>query len=211
MEYKNNSFKHKEEQKRNIADEQRKAVEERRKRIQNSGKATVKKKNGFQKFVDEFINVDMPAIKDYVIKDVVIPMTKRAISDTVMNTINMLFYGEQGRNKVNSNSPVSKVSYRSFYDNPSSNSNLRSSVNTSTYAYDEITFDSRGYAELVLQQMDDIIATYNFVRVADFYELIGKTGSYTDNNYGWTNLRSAQVVQVRDGYKIKLPRALPLD
>lgn len=211
MEYKNNSFKHKEEQKRNIADEQRKAVEERRKRIQNSGKATVKKKNGFQKFVDEFINVDMPAIKDYVIKDVVIPMTKRAISDTVMNTINMLFYGEQGRNKVNNNSPVSKVSYRSFYDNPSSNSNLRSSVNTSTYAYDEITFDSRGYAELVLQQMDDIIAAYNFVRVADFYELIGKTGSYTDNNYGWTNLRSAQVVQVRDGYKIKLPRALPLD
>lgn len=210
MEYKNNSFKHKEEQKRHIADEQKRAVEERRKQIQKSGTATLKKKSGFQKFIEEFINVDMPAIKDYVIKDVVIPMTKRAISDTIMNTINMLFYGEQGRNK-NNNSPVSKISYRSFYDNPTSNSNLRSPANTSTYAYDEITLSTRGYAELVLQQMDDIVAAYGFVRVADFYELVGVTGSYTDNNYGWTNLRTAQVVQVRDGYKIKLPRAMPLD
>lgn len=210
MEYKNNSFKHKEEQKRNIADEQKRAVEERRKQIQKSGTATFKKKSGFQKFIEEFINVDMPAIKDYVVKDVVIPMTKRAISDTIMNTINMLFYGEQGRNK-NNNSPVSKISYRSFYDNPTSNSSLRSPANTSTYAYDEITLSTRGYAELVLQQMDDIVAAYGFVRVADFYELVGVTGSYTDNNYGWTNLRTAQVVQVRDGYKIKLPRAMPLD
>lgn len=209
--YKNNSFKHKEELKKKSVDEQKKEVEERRKRIQQSGTVTIKKKNGFQKFVDEFINVDAPAIRDYVVKDVVVPMVKRALSDGITSVVSMLLYGDQGRNKSN-NSPVSKVSYRSYYDNPSSsNSYLRNTSNPSTYAYDEITFDSRGYAELVLQQMDDIIAAYNFVRVADFYELIGKTGSYTDNNYGWTNLRTAQVVQVRDGYKIKLPRALPLD
>ena len=42
-------------------------------------------------------------------------------------------------------------------------------------------------------------------------DLVGVTGNYTDNKYGWTNIRNAEVVRVRDGYRIKLPRALPID
>ena len=52
---------------------------------------------------------------------------------------------------------------------------------------------------------------YGTVRVADLYDLVGVTGQYTDNNYGWTNIRNAEIVRVRDGYKIKMPRALPLN
>ena len=51
---------------------------------------------------------------------------------------------------------------------------------------------------------------YSFVRVADLYDLVGVTGLFTDNNYGWTNIRNAKIVRVRDGYKIDMPRALPL-
>ena len=58
--------------------------------------------------------------------------------------------------------------------------------------------------------MDEMMETYGQVRVADMYDLVGITGEYTDNNYGWTNIRNAEVVRVRDGYKIKMPRALPL-
>ena len=42
------------------------------------------------------------------------------------------------------------------------------------------------------------------------YDLVGITGQYTDNNYGWTNLRNAEPVRTRDGYMLKLPRAIPL-
>jgi len=50
------------------------------------------------------------------------------------------------------------------------------------------------------------------VSVADLYELVGIQGSYTDNKYGWTkNIRNASVVRVRDGYLLKLPKALPFD
>ena len=59
--------------------------------------------------------------------------------------------------------------------------------------------------------MDELIEHYGIVSVADLYDLVGITGSYTDNKYGWTDIRTAQVVRVRDGYKIKLPRAIPLD
>ena len=58
--------------------------------------------------------------------------------------------------------------------------------------------------------MDEIMEEYGIVRVADLYDLVGITGDYTDNKYGWTNIRSAEVVRVRDGYKIKMPRAMPI-
>ena len=60
--------------------------------------------------------------------------------------------------------------------------------------------------------MEEIIATYGLVSVADFYELVGVPSNYTDNNYGWSNLRNAYVDRLRDGgYIIKLPRAFQLD
>ena len=60
--------------------------------------------------------------------------------------------------------------------------------------------------------MDELISTYGIVSVADLYDLVGITGgSYTDNKYGWTNVHNASVIRVRDGYMIKMPKALPLD
>lgn len=47
--------------------------------------------------------------------------------------------------------------------------------------------------------------------VADLYDLVGINGNYTDNKYGWFNIRTASVVRVRDGYMIKLPKAVPLN
>jgi hypothetical protein len=56
-----------------------------------------------------------------------------------------------------------------------------------------------------------LIDTYGIVSVADFYDLVGITGNYTDNKYGWNNIHSASIVRVREGYMIKLPRALALN
>ena len=79
------------------------------------------------------------------------------------------------------------------------------------YDYDDIILESRGEAEDVLERMDELIATYQVVSVADFYDLVGVSGNYTDNKYGWTDIRNASVIRVRDGYMIKLPKALPLN
>ena len=58
--------------------------------------------------------------------------------------------------------------------------------------------------------MDELIKEYGQVAVADLYDLVGITGSYTDNKYGWTNLRNAEAIRDRDGYLLRLPKALPL-
>ena len=70
--------------------------------------------------------------------------------------------------------------------------------------------ETRGEAEEVLARMDELIDMYGQVSVADLYDLVGKTCEYTDNKYGWTNIRNAEPVRVRDGYLLKMPKALPI-
>ena len=68
----------------------------------------------------------------------------------------------------------------------------------------------RAEAEEVLDRMSEIIDTYGAVSVADLYDLVDVSGTYTDNNYGWDNLRNAEAVRVRDGYILKLPKITAL-
>lgn len=200
-EYKSNSHKSKENQKNIVATE---------KKVEKviSGSVRSKKKNGIQKFADNFIAEDINNVKSYIFMDVLVPAIKKAFSDVVTNGIDMILYGETGGRKRNT--PGSKVSYRSYYDKP--NERERSHLRTSNgRSYDDIVLDNRGEAEGVLSKMEELMDVYGVVSVADLYDLVGIDGDYTDNKYGWTDIRSASIVRTRDGgYLIKLPRALPI-
>lgn len=200
-EYKPNSHKYKEDQNRSVPEKKVEKV--------IAGTVKSKKKSEIRKFTDVFVSEDINNVKSYILLDVLIPAIKKAISDIVTNGIDMILYGETGKTK--SNSTASKVSYRSYYDGRNDRRDY-SAIRTKTgYNYDDIIFDNRGEAEDVLSRMDELISTYGLVSVADLYDLVGITGNYTDNKYGWTDIRSAAVIRVRDGYMLKLPKALPLN
>ena len=59
--------------------------------------------------------------------------------------------------------------------------------------------------------MVEIIDNYGFVTVADMYDMVDLTAPYTAAKYGWTNIRTAEVIRGRDGYMLKLPKAMPVD
>lgn len=163
-----------------------------------------KKKSGFSKFMSSIVAEDMANVRSYIFIDVLIPAIKKAIDDIIKNGIDMLLYGSSSKP---SKSNVSKVSYGKFYEKPEERLSLPSNV----LNYDDILFANRGDAEAVLSAMEDIIEQYGVVSVGDLYDLAAvSTTNYTVNKYGWTNLRSAEVVRGRDGYLIKLPRALPI-
>lgn len=196
-EYKSNSHRSKEIER---AEREVKKVE----RVVN-GKVKSKKKN---KFADTFISEDAASVKEYIIFDVLIPAAKNAISDMVTTGIQMMLYGEvRGTSKTKG----SKVSYSKYYDDRRERDYDRRNRTRSGYDYDEIILETRAEAEEVLNSMDDLLDRYGLVSVADLYDLVGITGNYTDNKYGWTNLRHASVQRLRDGYLLKLPRAIPLD
>lgn len=202
-EYASNSHKSKEEQKETLPEKKIEKV--------ISGTAKTKKKSEVRKFTDVFISEDMDSVKSYIFMDVIVPAVKKAISDVVTNGIDMLLYGESG-GRSNKKSTASRVSYRSYYDSPNDRREPRATErNRMGYSYDNIILDNRGEAEDVLTRMDELVQTYGLVSVADFYDLVGVSGNYTDNKYGWTDIRNASIVRTREGYMIKMPKALPLD
>jgi hypothetical protein len=199
--YKPNSYKSKEE---NLPA----TTESKKAQKVVSGTVRAKKRNEAQKLADVFISEDASKVKSYIVEDVLIPTIKKTIYDIFTESLAMIFGFGPGRGKSSTSS--SKISYVS-YDKFSSSKPNRGPVTKSTYSYDDITLESRGDAEAVLIQMDELLDKYQMVSVADFYDCVGVAGNYTDNKYGWTDLRNAQVIRTREGYKIKLPRAYPLD
>ena len=205
-EYKPNSNKLKAEQKENNK------LEERKVEKIIKGNIKTKQKSKFSKLTEEFISEDAKNVKSYVFGEVFIPAIKKLISEIVTDGIDIILYGESKRGK-RGNSIADRVSYRSYYDRDRDRDNRisRSESIYGGYSYKDISFDNRADAEDVLERMDELMSTYGLVRVADLYDLVGITGNYTDNKYGWTNIRNAEIVRVRDGYIIKLPRAVPID
>ena len=177
-----------------------------------AGSVKIKKKSGIRKFADIFVEEDVSNVKSFIFFDVVIPAVKKLISDTITNSLDMLLYGGRGSGKRSSSLP-SKISYTKYYDEPRKESRYKYYNNNqqAKYDFDEIVIESRGDAEAILDKMYEILESYRLVRVADFYDLVGVTGKYTDNKYGWTNLRDASVERVKDGYIINLPKVMPID
>ena len=169
--------------------------------------AKTKKKGELRKIAEEFIVDDVKNIKTYVIADVLIPTIKDTIWDILTNTLDMfLFNGTKDHRKRGKSSP--KISYRDYYD--SKNDRGRNYEIRDRFDYDDLEFDSRGEADAVLTGMLETIDQYGVVSVADMYDMADVTAPYTGNRYGWTSLRNAEVVRVRNAYIIKLPKAKPI-
>lgn len=173
------------------------------------GKAKTKKKSELHKFTDVFISEDAANVKSYIIMDVLIPAAKKAISDIVRDGIDMILYGSSGKrgDRYSGNRP----SYAS-YAKSSSDRYREESRARSRSSFDDIIFETRDGAEDVLMSMDGLLERYGVVTVADMYDMAELTQPYTSNRYGWTSLRSAEIVRCgRDGYMIKMPRPAPID
>ena len=195
-EYKNNSHKSKELTKN----------EPTKKVVKPIAKATTKKKN---KLAETFISEDASNIKSYILMDVLVPAIKKAVIDIVTDGISMLFYGDTSHGNRRSSTSASYISYNRYSDRDRRDD--RTSYGRSRYSYDDVILQSRGEAEEVLDRMSEMIDTYGIVSVADMYDLVGIATNYTDNKYGWTNLRNAEPIRVSNGYMLKLPKAGPID
>ena len=77
--------------------------------------------------------------------------------------------------------------------------------------WDDLIFGNREDADEVLSTLNDLLNRYPSVSIADLKDLVGITGRYTDNKYGWTDIRQAYIERTRDGYILRMPKAIPLD
>ena len=77
------------------------------------------------------------------------------------------------------------------------------------YILNEV-FVEENDARTILSSMKQILGYYGTVTVADYYDLTGKGGKYSENAYGWKDLTDAKIILSENGCKLSLPRALPL-
>lgn len=199
--YKSNSFKNREPNTKKPADETN------RKNKVISGKATISKKSIAKKATESIIQNEMSKIKEYAIFDVLIPSVKKAIGDIIKNGCDMMLFGEIRSNR--SSFGRREEPYSRYYrerEHERGGSGRRRESSSQRYNFENLTFENRLDAEEVLANMEDTLEEFGMVRVADLYDFAGITGEHTDNKYGWTDLRTADVIRLPEGYYIKLPR-----
>lgn len=186
--------------------EEKKTTEEQALTPVVTGDVQVRKKTVFSKIASKFFAEDITDVKSYVINELLIPGLKRAF----LNSLEMMLLGKSG-NKPGVSNVVQQVSYRDYFD--AKYNQPKPVQNGSNYFdYDNLIYVDRGDAEIVLENMRDILQKFHVVRVSDMYEISKKESPYTANRYGWTDLRTAMVVPVHGGgYMIKMPKAMALE
>lgn len=173
-----------------------------------SGETKTRKKSEVKKFADLFTPEDAENVKSYILMDVIVPGIKNAIADAV----SIMLFGETGR-LGGRRDRGSRVSYQRYYDDRRDDRREYGRPRAAAgFEYDDIVFETRGDADMVLDQLESAIASYGLVSVADLYDLAGITcRSYTANRYGWTDIRNAKVLHTKDGYILQLPRTVQIN
>lgn len=190
-------------------------VERVRKEAVVSGSVKKHKKGLVERLVVGILGPDgIPSIGSYVGKEIVKPAIKNIIADSITSGINMAMFGGDTPARrppsggYNNRSYSPKTNYNQSYA-PKSNY-VEGSVKTSRRSggrVEEYIIDNRRDAQDVLNGLHESILEYGMVTVADYYDLVGVEPIFTDNSFGWTDLRATTITPVRGGrgYIINLP------
>ena len=67
-------------------------------------------------------------------------------------------------------------------------------------------FDSRSEAENVLNQIIEVLETYEVVTVSDVLHIVGQSSEHRDDVYGWITSNRFNVYKTDNGYRLSLPK-----
>ena len=172
--------------------------------VVTKGSVAKKKRSVMDKFKESFLG-ESENLGDYVIYDVLVPAFRDTISDMGFGVIERLF--GTGRSKSRNNIVRDRgKSYVTYNDNRRGDSRDLDRNARARHDFENVVFTHKWEAEDVLSRMAGLIVEYGAVTVRDFYELSDIEADYTDEKYGWTNLREAYVDRSRNGYIILLPQ-----
>lgn len=169
-----------------------------------------------------FGSEDARGVWQYVTEDVLIPAAKDMVTDAITGGVERAIFGEvRGRGRgPRGGSGGNYVSYNRYSSGGApigggrpDNSRREISRNArASHEFDELVYATKAEAAGVLDKLLFLIDKYGVATVADFYEASDVDARFTDEKYGWSELRDADVVRVRGGgYIITLPRTDPIN
>lgn len=172
------------------------------------GKVISRKTPWYKRFRENMLAEDAGTVGEYLLTDVVIPATKNLIIDMVSQGIEKVLFGTaRGRLR---RSPIGSSLRDQFdYGRVSRDREPRRMMSRearATHNFDSIVLEHRSDAIDVVEALVERIRRYGSVTVAELYDLVGVSGSYTDRRWGWTDLEDADVRQMPGGFLLDLPQ-----
>ena len=182
----------------------------------SKGSVAKKKRTVADKFKDAFLG-ESENLGDYIMYDVLVPAFRDTVSEMGFGIIERLFgngRSSRSRGSVVRDRGRSYVSYNSSSRNDRDRGrDDRRDIDKGSrarHSFANVVFTNKWEAEDVLAHLVDMILEYGEATVRSFYELSNIEADYTDDRYGWTNLRDAYVERTRNGYVIVFPQTRPL-
>jgi len=182
------------------------------------GTAIRRKKSLGKRFAEVFVIGDIKGVTQYVLLEVLLPAAKDAVADVASSFVERSLFGDTraghrrpGMSHSRPSGTPGYVSYNRF--GPGSREEARPNLSRrarATHNFDELLIPTRAEAEMVLSSLYDLIGKYEQATVMDLYDLVGETGQYTDNKWGWEDLRGSGVTRSGGGYLLDLPKPVPL-
>lgn len=171
----------------------------------------VRRQKPVGKRIREFFFRDID--QDTIYFDMIRPMG----ADLFMNVMNfvmeMRLYGEPRSRIRDGRRPGSRhVNYGGYYrgdSRPDPRDRERREISRrgrANFDFEEVILATRREADEAIDQLADIIEEYDVATVADLYGMLDIRPSFTDENYGWDDLRGAGVRRISSGYLLDLPR-----
>lgn len=185
-------------------------------KVELKGTVVTKRPSFLSKLKETFIADDARDVGDYIVWDILVPTVKRTIRDVIVGSADRVFLGTSSSNNSSSLYRERGVTYVKRTDYSSASRNTAKTrterpqetrpTSRTNFGLSDIVFDNYDDASAVLERMVDYLDTYGKVSVDDYYGLVGQSIDYTAQNWGWTSLSSATIVNTFGGYFIKLPK-----
>ncbi len=177
----------------------------------NGDEFVSRRRSLFKKVCDIVFNGDLKDVVAFVKEDVLIPAVKETLFEVATKGFDMLLFGGSSRSS-NKQLNQTYISYNNYSKRSAPETRQRSVRRVEERTdEEELIFRERGPAELVLEKIFAIYEEYHIVTKADLNDILNRSGNFTDNNWGWTDLNGASVERVRGGYLLNLPKMKHLD
>ena len=178
----------------------------------------VRKQGILQKFGRYILEDTIASAKEHTLKEILLPGIRNLIFDTFNEMVATMLFGDDAPRPASSYRTGNgarrggQTSYHKYYDDRQRRGSGRDrSYRDMPYDPDDIILDTRAQANAALDELDFIIHKYGQASIATFYDIVGVTGEWQDNRYGWTSIRGASIKPVRDGFMILLPPTVVLE
>jgi len=185
-----------------------------------TGKVVTRRKPLTRRFAETFIAEDSQSVGRYILLEVLIPAAKDLISDMVSQAVDRTLFGGR-RNARSGYRPSGSSGHVSYnrYASPTQGSPWRrdeerqgiSRTARRNHNFDEIVLATRVEANEVIDRLFDLISKYEQATVSDLYDLVGLEAKFTDEKWGWRDMRGVQAIRVGGGYLLDLPKPEQLD